>query len=149
MKITFTLNGRHQTAEAEPFQAASRLLADALGQEGVKTACGIGRCGGCMILLDGKQANACLLPAAKLDGHRVVTAQGLGSRADRVIAALERHGAIQCGYCAPGLLVSLVASLESGTDLSAEEVEDMLTGNLCRCTGYAGIRAAIRDLAGV
>jgi len=148
MKITFTLNGIPQAIEVEPFLPASHLLALQLGQQSVKTSCGIGRCGGCMVLLDGVLANGCLLPAAKLQGRDVVTAQGLGARADRVVAALERHGAVQCGYCAPGLLVSLVGALESGDSLSGPEVEEMLTGNLCRCTGYAGIRAAIRELVG-
>lgn len=146
MKIAFTVNGVPREVECEPFDPASRLLAQALGQEGVKTSCGIGRCGACMVLLDGKQANSCLLPAARLDGRDVVTAEGLGSRADKVVAALERHGAVQCGYCAPGLLISLVAAWESGEAMSAQEAEDMLTGNLCRCTGYGGIRKAIGQL---
>lgn len=147
MMISFTLNGEPKTLDVDPFRRAARLLAE-LGQEAVKTSCGIGRCGTCMILLDGKAVNACLLPAAKLDGAGIVTAEGLGSRADAIVAAMRKHGAIQCGYCAPGLLVSLVAAFEQGTMLEEADVEALLTGNLCRCSGYGGLRKAVRALVG-
>ncbi|WP_170122086.1 (2Fe-2S)-binding protein [Breoghania corrubedonensis] len=101
-----------------------------------------------MVLVDGKAVNACLLIAGKVEGAEIFTAEGLEAVAAPLIAALEAHGAIQCGYCAPGLLVSLAASLLAGDRVRAEDVEATLTGNLCRCTGYAGIRAAIADVFG-
>lgn len=148
MKISFVLNGERRTLEVDPFDRASRILAEDCGLESVKTSCGVGRCGACTILVDGEAANACLLVAARMDGAELVTADGLGARADALVEALKEEGAIQCGYCAPGLLVSLVALQERGEAVDREELETVLAGNLCRCSGYAGLRKAAVGLAG-
>lgn len=148
MILSFVLNGERRTLEADPFERASRILAEVCGLESVKTSCGIGRCGACTILVDGEAANACLLVAARMDGADIVTADGLGARADALVRSLKGEGAIQCGYCAPGLLVSLVAFQERGDAPDRQELETVLAGNLCRCSGYAGLRKAVLDLAG-
>jgi aerobic-type carbon monoxide dehydrogenase small subunit (CoxS/CutS family) len=148
MIVSFVLNGERRTLEADPFDRASRILAEVCGLESVKTSCGIGRCGACTILVDGEAANACLLVAARMDGADIVTADGLGARADALVAALQAEGAIQCGYCAPGLLVSLVALQARGEAPDRQELETVLAGNLCRCSGYAGLRRAVLGLAG-
>lgn len=151
MKISFRLNGEPQNRQVNPVDKATKILAEQCGLESVKTSCGVGRCGACTILVDGKSANACLLIAAKMDCTDVVTAEGLGRRADAIIDRLGENGAIQCGYCAPGLLVSLVALLErapAGEKLERRELETVLAGNLCRCSGYAGLRNALMALSG-
>lgn len=146
--ISFTLNDKPVSIVAEPFDRLAPILAERFGLTSVRTSCGIGRCGACMVLMDGKAVNACLLIAGKVEGAEIVTAEGLAEVAAPIITALERRGAIQCGYCAPGLLVSLAAAYCAAEPLSAGEVETLLQGNLCRCTGYAGIKAAIGDVFG-
>tara|TARA_R110000751_G_scaffold307889_2_gene433682 strand:+ start:9267 stop:9716 length:450 start_codon:yes stop_codon:yes gene_type:complete len=149
MRISFTLNGKRQNQQVNPVDKATKILAEQCGLESVKTSCAIGRCGACTILVAGKAANACLLIAAKMDGTDVVTAEGLGARADAIIDRLRENGAIQCGYCAPGLLISLVALLERAPDgdkLERQELETVLAGNLCRCSGYTALRKAIMAL---
>ena len=148
MRIAFTLNGAAVAFEADPYERASQVLGARFGLESVKLSCGVGRCGACGVLVDGEPVNACLLLAAKLEGRELVTAEGLGARADAAIAALERHGAVQCGYCAPGLLVSLVAAIERRAPLSDEEIEAWFAGHLCRCSGYVGLKRAARELLG-
>ncbi|WP_321336366.1 2Fe-2S iron-sulfur cluster-binding protein [Breoghania sp.] len=146
MKLHFTLNGEPVELEAEPFTRLAPILADELGVASVRTPCGIGRCGACMVLVDGRPMNACLLVAGKVEGAEILTAEGVADAAKPVIDALERYGAVQCGYCAPGLLVSLAAAHKGTGDMKAEDVEALLTGNLCRCSGYAGLRKAIADV---
>lgn len=145
MNITVTLNG----VETRLSGAALDRLVDHLSQKGLtgaRRSCGVGRCGACMVLLEDVPVNACLLPLARLDGARITTAEGLGPRADAIIAQLSTSGAVQCGYCTPGMTVSLVAALEDPERGDAEAVTKRLTGNLCRCSGYAALRDAIHDL---
>lgn len=145
MNITVTLNG----VETRLSGAALDRLVDHLPQKGLtgaRRSCGVGRCGACMVLLEDVPVNACLLPLARLDGARITTAEGLGPRADAIIARLATRGAVQCGYCTPGMTVSLVAALEDPERGDAEAVTKRLTGNLCRCSGYAALRDAIHDL---
>lgn len=145
MKFTMTLNGAPAEFEGSALDRLIDHLPDA-GLTGPRKSCGIGRCGACMVLLDGMPVNACLLPLGRVMGRAVTTAEGLDRRADAVIARLAEHGAVQCGYCTPGMLVGLVAALEDPAHPDAEEVEQRLTGNLCRCSGYAGLRQAIAEL---
>ncbi|ATI42031.1 hypothetical protein CBW24_08445 [Pacificitalea manganoxidans] len=145
MNITVTLNGLKTRLSG----AALDRLVDHLPQKGLtgaRRSCGVGRCGACMVLLEDVPVNACLLPLARLDGARITTAEGLGPRADAIIARLATRGAVQCGYCTPGMTVSLVAALEDPERGDAEAVTKRLTGNLCRCSGYAALRDAIHDL---
>lgn len=145
MKHALTLNGTAVEIEAEPFDRLIDHLADH-GLTGPRKSCGIGRCGACMVLLDGQPANACLLPMARVAGRRIVTAEGLDATAETVIDSLARHGAVQCGYCTPGMLVGLTAGLADPERPGASEMRARMTGNLCRCTGYAGLNRVIDEL---
>lgn len=145
MKFTFTLNGARAEFVGDPFDRLIDHLPD-VGLTGPRKSCGVGRCGACMVLLDGAPVNACLLPLARVCGREVITAEGLGNRADAVIDRLVEHGAVQCGYCTPGMTIGLVAALEDPSLPVAAEVEKRLTGNLCRCSGYAALRMVIADL---
>lgn len=137
------LNGAPHPLPDDPQTRLVRILADA-GLADAREGCGIGRCGSCIVLLDGVPVNGCLVMAGQLAGRAVTTAAGLGARADGVRSALAQAGAVQCGYCTAGVLVSLVAALERGS--GPTEPERALIGNICRCTGYAGLREAIAAL---
>jgi aerobic-type carbon monoxide dehydrogenase small subunit (CoxS/CutS family) len=146
MTITLTINGRRRTIDIEP---GDKLL-DVLRREGymgVKKGCGSGDCGACAVLLNGRAVNSCLVFAAKADGCDVVTAEGLadGETLHPVQEAFLDEGAVQCGYCTPGMIISTVDLLRRNRDPSEEEIREALSGNLCRCTGYVKqIRAVQR-----
>jgi aerobic-type carbon monoxide dehydrogenase small subunit (CoxS/CutS family) len=146
MTITLTINGRRRTIDIEP---GDKLL-DVLRREGymgVKKGCGSGDCGACAVLLNGRAVNSCLVFAAKADGCDVVTAEGLadGETLHPVQEAFLDEGAVQCGYCTPGMIISTVDLLRRNPDPSEEEIREALSGNLCRCTGYVKqIRAVQR-----
>ncbi len=147
--IQFTLNGEHQTLEIPSGLSALELLRDILKLKGTKEGCGIGECGACTIVVDGKAINACLLLAAQLEGRDVLTVEGLGD-SDRMHpiqqAFLDNHG-VQCGFCTPGLLMSTKALLDENPDPSRKEISTAITGNLCRCTGYHHIFGSIEAAA--
>ena len=148
MRFEFTLNGRAHAIEGAPFERLVDRLAE-VGLTSVRKSCGVGRCGTCMVLLDGAPVNACLLVLGNLPGRRVVTAEGLGEEADAIVVALGERGAIQCGYCAPGMLVSMAAAAGDPRCVDRGEAELRLEGNLCRCSGYSGFRAVLDDLLGM
>jgi carbon-monoxide dehydrogenase small subunit len=147
MLLEFTCNGRPVRVEAEGCSRALDLLRDRLGLTGTKEGCGRGECGACTILLDGRPVNACLLYTAKLAGRSVLTVEGLAS-ADGTLHPLQEafleEGAVQCGYCTPGMLLSAKALLDRSPRPEAAEIEEALSGNLCRCTGYAKIVRAVQ-----
>ena len=145
--IRFELDGITVEHEVPPASSALEVLRDLCGNTAVKPACRIGRCGACMILLDGHPVNACLVLAARLDGRRVVTAAGLRADAEArtIRTVFAEEGALQCGYCTPGLVVSLTAALRAGGRLA--ELEAAAQAHLCRCTGYGGLRRALSRLA--
>ncbi len=122
------------------------MLRERLGFPGSKNACEQGECGSCSVLLDGKLVCACLVLAAQADGHDVVTVEGLATdgRLHRVQEAFVAAGAVQCGFCTPGLVVAAADLLERSPDPSDDEIREALSGNLCRCTGYAKIFDAVR-----
>jgi carbon-monoxide dehydrogenase small subunit len=150
IEIRFTLNGSPVTARVAPALAATKLLRGHFGLPGTKTGCGEGECGACTILLDGEAVNSCLLPAPLLDGREVVTIEGLGE-ADAalhpVVRAFVEAGAVQCGFCTPGMIMRTVAFLRTCPDPTEVEIARSVEGNLCRCTGYVKIRDAIRSAA--
>jgi aerobic carbon-monoxide dehydrogenase small subunit len=124
-------------------------LRDNLGLKGVKEGCGTGDCGACSVLLDGKPTNACLTLAVEVDGHQVTTIEGLckdGSMSDLQQAFIE-HGAVQCGYCSPGMIITAQGLLAENSNPAESDVRRALAGNLCRCTGYESIVTAILDVA--
>ena len=151
MRIEFTCNGRNTAVEAPADMRALDLLRDLLGLTGTKEGCGRGECGACTILLDDEPVNACLLYAAKLHGRRVLTIEGVAGpdgRLDPVQEAFLEEGAVQCGYCTPGMILSAKALLKNNPRPDVAAIEEGLSGNFCRCTGYTKIVKAVQKAAG-
>jgi carbon-monoxide dehydrogenase small subunit len=150
VRIAVTVNGEEREAHVWPGESLLYALRERLGLPGSKNACEQGECGSCSVLLDGKLVCACLVLAAQADGHEVVTVEGLAvdGGLHRVQEAFVEAGAVQCGFCTPGLVVATVALLEQHPDPSDDEVREALSGNLCRCTGYQKIFDAVRIAAG-
>ena len=150
MHITFTLNHKHIDIDAPPDISLLTLLREHLGVTGVKDGCDIGECGACAILLDGQLGNSCQLLAPQADGRSVVTVEGLRAE-DGGPTDMQRHfidkGAVQCGFCIPGMLLAAEALLTFNPAPSREEISDAIAGNLCRCTGYTQIVDAIEATA--
>jgi aerobic carbon-monoxide dehydrogenase small subunit len=152
MRVSLRVNGAE--CEADCWEGESLLFAlrEKLGFPGSKNACEQGECGSCSVLLDGVLVCACLVLAAQADGHDVVTVEGLGDGGDadglhRVQRAFVDAGAVQCGFCTPGLVVAAADLLERSPDPSEDEIREALSGNLCRCTGYTKIFDAVRVAA--
>jgi len=146
--VAFELNGEPVRLAVAPDELLIESLRERLGLTGTKLGCGVGACGICSVLVDGELFSGCLLPAALVDGRSVVTVERLAGRAPQLTAALraafEAEGGYQCGICTPGQLVAAVALLERSAQPSENDVRAYLAGNLCRCTGYAGIVRAVR-----
>ena len=151
MKITFRVNGTLRTVTAEPMTRLLDILRRDLGHTGTKEGCGEGECGACAVLLDGRLVNACLVPALQLEGRRVVTIEGLGTKdaPDPVQTAFMEEGAAQCGFCIPGMIIGSRALLEHTPHPSRGQIREALAGNLCRCTGYERIVRAVERAAGM
>ena len=150
MRITITINGEPREADVWPGESLLFALRERLGLPGSKNACEQGECGSCSVLLDGRLVCACLVLAAQADGHEVVTVEGLAShdQPHRVQEAFVEAGAVQCGFCTPGLVVATADLLARNPSPTEDEVREALSGNLCRCTGYAKILDAVRLAAG-
>jgi len=150
LKVTFTLNGRKIEREVKPNRLLLDLLRTDLGVTSVKKGCEQGECGVCTVLLDSAPVNSCLVLAQQIEGRTVTTVEGL--KDEPVMKALQlafiEDGAIQCGYCTPGMLLSAYALLKKNPKPTVEEVKTAIEGNLCRCTGYVKIIEAILDAAG-
>lgn len=152
--IQLTLNGQIVELTVPAERRVVDILRDDLELTGTKLSCEIGRCGACMILVDGKPMNACLLMAYQVAGRELTTIEGLAvdNQLHPVQQAFLDEGGFQCGYCTPGMVISMVGLLEHNATPSLDEIEEGLSGNLCRCTGYGGIlraaEAAVRDKAG-
>jgi carbon-monoxide dehydrogenase small subunit len=146
MKISLRVNGEQRETEIWPGESLLYALRERLGLPGSKNACEQGECGSCSVLLDGTLVCACLVLAAQADGHELVTVEGVAEdgRLHRVQEAFAETGAVQCGFCTPGLVVSTVDLLARNGDPSDDEIREALSGNLCRCTGYAKIFDAVR-----
>jgi aerobic carbon-monoxide dehydrogenase small subunit len=146
MRISVTVNG--EAREADVWEGESLLFAlrERLGLPGSKNACEQGECGSCSILLDGVLVCACLVLAVQADGHDIVTVEGLADaeQLHPVQDAFVRAGAVQCGFCTPGLIVAAADLLAHNEEPSDDEIREALSGNLCRCTGYAKIFDAVR-----
>jgi carbon-monoxide dehydrogenase small subunit len=149
VRIALTVNGRPHEADVWPGESLLFALRERLGLPGSKNACEQGECGSCSVLLDGRLVCACLVLAAQADGHEVVTVEGLarGGRPHRVQEAFVAAGAVQCGFCTPGLVVAAVDLLARSPSPSDDEIREALSGNLCRCTGYGTILEAVRAAA--
>lgn len=147
MKIRFTLNGTEITTETSPDRRAIDLLREDLGMTGTKEGCGSGECGACTILVNGEVVLACLMVAAQLNGKDVVTIEGISRK--RIGSVLQDafvdSGAVQCGFCTPGMIISAAGLLERNPEPDAMEIREALSGNLCRCTGYLKIVEAVEE----
>ncbi|XJO02554.1 (2Fe-2S)-binding protein [Aminobacter sp. UC22_36] len=142
--ISFTVNGANVSVTAAPMRRLSSVLRDELALTGTKVGCDAGDCGACTVLLDGEPVCACLLPMASAEGASVRTVEGLGNGGLSALqASFLAHGAAQCGFCTPGLLVTATALLERSPQPSEQQVQDALGGVLCRCTGYRKIIEAV------
>jgi carbon-monoxide dehydrogenase small subunit len=150
MKISLTVNGEKRETEIWAGESLLYALRERLGLPGSKNACEQGECGSCSVLMDGTLVCACLVLAAQADGHELVTVEGLGEHGElhHVQAAFAETGAVQCGFCTPGLIVATVDLLARNAQPSDDEIREALSGNVCRCTGYAKIFDAVRLAAG-
>jgi carbon-monoxide dehydrogenase small subunit len=148
-KIQFTLNGKSTSREVPAHRLLLDLLRDEIGLTGTKEGCGTGDCGACTVIMNGKPVNSCLVLSGELEGVDIVTIEGLqiGPELHSVQKAFVQDGGAQCGYCTPGMLMMSKALLDENPDPSEEDVRFALSGNLCRCTGYAKIIQAVQDAA--
>jgi aerobic carbon-monoxide dehydrogenase small subunit len=150
VRVALTVNGEPMEAEVWEGESLLYALREHLGLPGSKNACEQGECGSCSVLLDGTLVCACLVLAAQADGHEIVTVEGLGvdGSLHPVQEAFATTGAVQCGFCTPGLIVATVDLLARVPEPTDDEIREALSGNLCRCTGYAKIFDAVRMAAG-
>ncbi len=147
--ITFQLNGRTRELLVDPNQTLLRMLREDLQLTGTKYGCGEGDCGACTVLLDDEPVNSCLILAAQVDGHRLTTIEGLadGDKLHPLQTSFIENGAIQCGFCTPGMILSAKALLDEHPDPSELDIRTAISGNLCRCTGYQKIVEAVKAVA--
>ena len=148
MQVSFTVNGRHEQIDVEPRRTLADALRDDLGLTGTHLGCEQGVCGACTVLLDGEPIRSCLMLAVQADGSSLTTVEGLAGDGLHPLqqAFADCHG-LQCGFCTPGFLISALHLLTENPDPSREEIRSGLSGNICRCTGYAGIVDAVRQAA--
>ena len=148
--VRVTVNGKAYEAEAEVRMHLADFIRQELGLTGTHIGCEHGVCGACTILLDGKSARSCLMLAVQADGHEILTIEGIAPSEDELHplqeAFRDNHG-LQCGFCTPGMLTTLLEFLRDNPDPTEAEVREAISGNLCRCTGYQGIVAAALDAA--
>lgn len=146
IKINFTVNGDAETRDAAVGQTLLSFIRDELHLTGTKSGCEIGECGACTVLLNGRSVNSCLVLAVELDGKDLITIEGLmkNGELDKLQQAFIDHAAFQCGYCTPGMIMSSKALLERKPNPTDEDINEALSGNLCRCGAYQEIREAIK-----
>ena len=143
--VNFTVNGKAYELAIEPHLLLVEVLRDELGLTGTKHSCDIGHCGACTVLVEGIAVLSCLTPAITVKGKNITTIEGLaeGTKLHPIQKAFIEYGAIQCGYCTPGMILSAKALLDRNSNPTREEVKQALSGNLCRCTGYVKIVDAV------
>jgi carbon-monoxide dehydrogenase small subunit len=150
-ELTFTLNGEAMNAEVDPQWTLLYLLREILELTGTKEGCGYGECGACTVIIDGQAVNSCLYPVMEAEGKTITTVEGLASKDGQLHplqTAFINEGAVQCGFCTPGMIMSAKALLDTKDKPTEEEIKDAIAGNLCRCTGYVKIIDAIKSVAG-
>jgi carbon-monoxide dehydrogenase small subunit len=149
-KIAVTVNGRRYAAEVETRYTLADFLRQQLGLTGTHLGCEHGVCGACTVLFDGQSARSCLMLAVQANGHEITTVEGIARSATELHPlqqAFRDHHGLQCGFCTPGMLITLMEFLRDNPRPTEQEVRVALSGNLCRCTGYAGIVSAALDAA--
>ena len=144
--FTLTINGVAYQVSCDPATRLLDLLRDQLGLLGTKEGCGIGECGACTVLLDGEVVNACLIPVGQVGSRTILTVEGLAPTGELgdLQSNFLKYGAVQCGFCTPGMLLSATSLLLQNDSPTDDEIRDSLAGNLCRCTGYTQIVEAIK-----
>lgn len=147
LPVTITVNSKEYRREVEPRMLLSDFLRHELGLTGTRVGCEHGVCGACTIILDGESARSCLMFAVQADGHNIITVEGLSNDRENLHplqqSFWEAHG-LQCGYCTPGILMTLIPFLEQNPEPAEDEIRHALSGNLCRCTGYQHIVDAVK-----
>ena len=145
MKISFKLNGKDVSLELDPSMRLLDVIRDVLHLNGTKEGCGEGSCGACVVLMDGKSVNSCLLPVANVIGHEIVTIEGLWETKefDVLQKAFAETNGQQCGFCTPGMIIASYSLLKSNPHPTEKEIREKMSGNLCRCTGYQAIVQAV------
>ena len=152
VRISLTLNGRKMSAETEPRTLLSDFLRHSLGATGTHVGCEHGVCGCCTVQIDGAAVRACLTLAMHAEGRDVKTVESLAGengKLNKLQQAFQNHHALQCGFCTPGILMSFTDFLSRNPKPTEAELRDVLSGHICRCTGYAGIMAALKEAAGI
>ena len=147
MMVQLKVNGELRSADCPPETTLLKFLREHLNLTGAKLGCDVGDCGTCTVIVDGESVNSCLMLAARAAGHDVTTIEGVANsqQLHPIQQAFEEHGALQCGFCGPGMIMSAKDLLDKNPEPSVLEIRDALSGNLCRCTGYTKIIEAIID----
>jgi aerobic carbon-monoxide dehydrogenase small subunit len=148
-RIRLVVNGEEVEGDVEPRRTLLDFLRDDLNLTGAKKGCDLGNCGACTVLMDGKPVNSCLVLAIQAEGREILTIEGLseGVNLHPLQESFINHGAVQCGYCTPGMILSAKALLDENPSPTDEEIREAIAGNLCRCTGYKKIVEAISSLS--
>jgi len=144
-KISFTVNGKEVSLEVNPGETLLEVLRKRLGYTGVKKGCAVGECGACTVLIDGTPTDSCIYLAVWADGKEIITIEGIAEdgKLSKVQEAFVEEGAVQCGFCTPGLVLTTTAMVQSGKKYTREEIKRELSGHFCRCTGYQNIIKAV------
>lgn len=147
--LSFTLNGEFTEVQVSPSDMLVDVLRNKLHLTGTKKGCGKGECGACTVIMNGEAVNSCMVPAMKAEGSKVETIEGIGSpdKLHPLQVSFMDNGAIQCGFCTPGMIMSAKALIDKKAEPSKEEIQEALSGNICRCTGYVKIEKAVSDAA--
>ncbi|PKK40511.1 Xanthine dehydrogenase iron-sulfur subunit [Clostridiaceae bacterium JG1575] len=148
--IRMTVNGRARVVEIDPRETLQEVLRQRLHLTGLKIGCGVGECGACTVILNGRPVDSCLILGVLADGGEITTVEGLAKdgKPNAVQQSFVDHGAVQCGFCTSGLVLTATALAQSGKSYTREEIKKEVTGHLCRCTGYAHVIDAIWDVCG-
>lgn len=148
IEVTLTVNRKEENLEVDPDERLLDTLREQLRLTGVKEGCSVGECGACTVILDGDAVHSCMVLTAQVDGSEILTVEGLevDGKLDPLQQSFVDHQAVQCGFCTPGMLMSAKALLNKNPDPDREEIETAIEGNLCRCTGYEQIVAAIESV---
>jgi len=151
MRIEWILNGKSVCIDVDPGRMLLDVIRNDFGLKGAKEGCGMGECGACTVIVDGKAMLSCLIPVGKIQGCSVTTIEGLETSEGLypLQQAFVEYGAVQCGFCTPGMILSAKAALDESKILSEKEIREAISGNLCRCTGYDKIVEAIKSVSNI